>query len=135
METMEQNKQIVQEGLDNNKRKRKEDIADKEHEVITINMFNIINTHASNEDTKRQIARSQIKANDIRNKKIAKYKKRRNEILVNIIAAAIMILVAALFYIFDVTELLYAAVMAVAPMFMLVFNICKLVNAKKKVGK
>ena len=142
METMEQNRQIVQEGLDRSASKRKKAIVEAEQEIITVQMFRIVNANAYDAaarqkiaDAKQQFARNQVevtKANNRRNKKIAIIKKQRKAIIINEIASMFLLAIAVAFYLTGVTEMLTAAVVFALSMFLFIFNLCLFVKAQKK---
>jgi hypothetical protein len=138
MDIMEQNRQTVQAGLDKRSSSRKKAIVEAEQEVITIQMFRIVNANADNADNRHQVVCNQIattKANHRRNKKIAELKKNRKRTLVNIIASILALVVIAVFYAVDLTEIIYAIAISVLPIFMLIFNLCILAKTQKKLKR
>ena len=135
---MEQNRQIVQEGLNKRSSSRKKAIVEAEQEVITVQMFRIVNANADDADIRHRVAYNQTiahKANNRRNKKIAELKKNRKKTIVNIIASVLALAVVAVFYVFSLTEMICAIAVSVLPMFMLIFNLCIFAKTQKKLKR
>lgn len=144
MNDMERNRQIVQEGLDRRANKRRQKIADAEHEVITIRMFQIINNNAAVADEVQRKAAYDAtlaynammaqKANKKRNKRIATLKKHRAISVVNVSVSLLVLTISVVFYAIHLTEILYAIVTAVPAIFTLIFNLCIFVTTQKKLN-
>lgn len=142
MNNMERNRQIVQESLDKKANKRKKAIMDAEQEVITINMFKIVNANADCAEAKRQEERNKMitcKVN-LRNskrsaKRIAAIKKRRNTAWVNAIVSTLALVAPIVFCALGKTELLNM-IATVAPItFCLVFNLYIVLKTQMKLKK
>ena len=65
MGTMEQNKQIVQDGLNKRKARRKKAEEDAYHEAITMQMINIVNAHAKQMEMVNSVAQNVQKGNPV----------------------------------------------------------------------
>lgn len=138
MNTMEQNRQIVQNGLDKRKNNRKKAIIEAEQEVITIKMFQIVNTNACNAEEKYQPVYSETtirKTDKYPGKRTAMLKKHRTVAVVNIIASLLALIISAVFYVINLTELLYMVAASIPSAFMLIFNLCIFVKAQKKLKR
>lgn len=143
MSDLERNRQIVQEGLDRRANKRKQRIADAEHEIITINMFQIINTNAHDAEERRKAEQNAAraynemvaqKANKKLSQKIAMLKQRRNVSVTNTIASLLMLIASAVFFVVGLTELSYMIVTSVMSAFVFTFNLCIFVTTQKKLN-
>lgn len=143
MNDMERNRQIVQDGLDKRANKRKQKIADAEHERITITMFQIINTSARDAEIQRQaeldaaLAYNEMvaqKANKRLSKRIASLKRHRSIAIINATASLLMLIASIVFFVVGLTELSYMIVASVVSTFMFVFNLCIFVTTQKKLN-
>lgn len=138
MDTMEKNRQTVQEGLENRANKRKKAIIEAEHEVITIQMFRIVNANANDADVKRQMARNQIaikRETNRRNKRIEMLKKQRKAALLNMGASTLAFAIAAVLYVIGVREIFYVIATSTLLLFVFIFNLCLLIKAQKKLNR
>lgn len=145
MNNMERNRQIVQENLDKKANKRKKAIIDAEQEVITINMFKIVNANADCAEAKRQAERTKrqeernkmitCKVNLRNSKRIATIKKRRNTAVVNTIASALALVAPIVFCALGKTELLNMIVTVAPIAFLLIFNLYLVLKTQIKLKK
>lgn len=128
MGTTEQNRQVVQEGLDKRKTKRQQDLIDTEQEVITTQMIDIVNRNAYNAKVKKQ-------ARIAERKRIAVLNKRNNRNVINLYASVITISLAILLYVVDLTKLWSLITSSVLLTAYFAFNIYKIIKNTKEITK
>ena len=130
MNNMEQNRQIVQAGLDNRANKRKKAMMEAEQEVITIQMFKIVNANSATAKPHPVCCESTIcKAKKRSHKKTVVL---RNISAINMIASILAIGVSVGFNFGAIPQMIATSVL---PVFMFIFNLCMLINAHKKLKR
>ena len=133
---MENNRKIVQEGLNKRSAKRTKAIIEAEQEVITVQMFNVVNNkvHSASAIFYQPAYREEpvCKANKKPSKKLIRL---RNVSAINTCASlAALIILAAMYFIYR-TELPIMIVTAALPALMLIYNIVHLTKAQKKLKR
>ena len=127
MGTPEENKQIVQEGLNKRKAKRKNAQIEAEQEAITSQMIDIVNKNAKAAEVQREIRMAERRTN----KKIAKLKKEANDATACMWLSVALFAVSTICYAFGLTELWTMIVSVVLELALFGFNIFILAqNAK-----
>lgn len=131
MDKLEENKKIVQEGLNKRAEKRNKAAKEAEQETITIQIFNIVNKNASNAEMEKQIVHDALATNK-KKKKVAALKRQGNATIKSLYASAILFGMAIILHIVGVTELWSAIATSVLAATMFIFNIIVLIeNANK----
>lgn len=132
MNDMEQNRQIVQDGLDKRASKRKKAITEAEQEAITTQMFDMVNTNAL---TAPKLALNEIPIS----KAIKRNKKKsimiRNMSAINAVVAFLLLVTLAVLYTMCLMEIKPMAVVSVLPIIMLIYNLCIFIKAQKKLKR
>ena len=141
MSEMDQKRQIVQDGLNKRKAKRKQAEIDAEHEALTMQMISIINQNARNAEIKKRAKRAERakrKARNLFEKKTIAIKTRNNEITMSLFAVGVALLLAITLYVTSLTEMWSLIMSAALLMMYAVFNIYALIknaNQLKKLRK
>lgn len=123
MGTMEQKRQIVQEGLDKRKAKRKNAEEEAYQEAIEAQMIDIVNKNCSDVNAKKQKEVAERKEQKRNNKKIAMLKKRGNKIVNRLILSVATVVWASLLYAIGVTQLWMFVVFVVLAVAYFAFNV------------
>jgi len=135
MNSMEQNRKIVQDGLDKRASKRNKAIIEAEQEVITVQIFKIVNTNANNAECKQQpvyIETPVCKANKKPNKRIAMF---RNMSAVNFVVSTVALIISIVLYATHLTDLICMIATSILPVFMIILNLCIFVKMQKKLKR
>lgn len=138
MSEMDQKRQIVQDGLNKRKAKRKQAEIDAEHEAITMKMIDIVNQNARNAEIKKRAEHAKRKARNLFEKKTIAIKTRNNEIAMSLFAVGVALLLAITLYVTSLTEMWSLIVSAALLMTYAAFNIYALIknaNQLKKLRK
>ena len=117
MNNMEQNRQIVQDGLDKRANKRKKAIVEAEQEVITIQMF------------KYQPVRNEAPVYKKPSKKLIRL---RNVAIVNMVASFVALTIPVILYL---TEMPCVLATLALPALTLIYNLCIFAKAQKKLKR
>ena len=126
MDILEQNKQIVQEALDERATKRKNVIIEAEQEAITTQMIDIVNKNASDAEKQRKAVELQ------RKKKISLLKRQANCAMLGVFASLLQLGVGISSYIVGATELWSAIVACILSATIFTIQIIILVNNSRK---
>ena len=129
---MEHNRQVVQDGLDKRSNRRKKAIIEAEQEVITIQMFRIVNTNANNAEPKHQPAYYEApicKANKKPSKKLIKL---RNVSAVNMALSFVALAIPVVLYFTNLMEMIGALATIAIPALAFIYNLCIFVQTQKK---
>ena len=132
MNDMEQNRQIVQEGLDKRANKRKKAITEAEQEAITTQMFDIVNTNAL---TAPKFAFDEIATSKANKRSKKKSIMIRNMSAINAAVAFLLLVTLTVLYTMCLMEIKPMAVISVLPIIMLIYNLCILTKAQKKLKR
>ena len=132
MNNMEQNRQIVQDGLDKRANKRKKAIIEAEQEVITIQMFRIVNTNANNAEPKYQSVRNEVPVYKRPSKKLIRL---RNVSAVNMVASFVALTIPVILYFTNLTEIPCMLATLALPALTLIYNLCIFAKAQKKLKR
>lgn len=141
----EQNKQIVQNALNERADKRKGDMLEAEHDAITTQIFKFVNDNEAEaerkrladeakEKLKRQISEAEA-AERKRKKKIAALKKRGNLYMLSVYTSMAQIGAGLIAYIFSTTELWYMIVSCALAVAVLTTQIILLLENSRKLSK
>lgn len=135
MSEMEQKRQIVQDGLNKRKTKRKQAVVEAEQEALTMQMIDIVNRNARNAEIKKRAERAERKER-LRIDKITMASKNGNKnIATNLFVAAIILFVAIALYVVHLTELWLLIAVSVLFVAYVAFNIYSLIINIKKLAK
>jgi hypothetical protein len=129
---MENNRKIVQDGLNKRASKRSKAIIEAEHEIITVKMFSIVNTNACNAESRYQstyIEAPVCKANKKPSKKLIRL---RNVSVINACTSFVAFIIATILYFIGKTELLIMIATSALPVLMFIYNIVHFAKAQKK---
>lgn len=135
MNNMEQNRQIVQDGLDKRANKRKKAIVEAEQEVITIQMFRIVNTNANNAEPKHQPVYNEAQVYKANKKPSKKLIKLRNVSVVNMVASFVALNIPVILYFTNITEMPCMLATLALPALTLIYNLCIFAKAQKKLKR
>lgn len=105
MGTPEENRAIVQDGLDKRKRKRAARLCDAEQEAITRQMIDIVNQNARNAKIKKQKEQTARKKRKLIKAKLQSIQKRNVNIATNIFIAAVLVFLTTILYITHLTQM------------------------------
>lgn len=141
----EQNKQIVQNALNERADKRKGDMLEAEHDAITTQIFKFVNDNEAEaerkrladeakEKLKRQISEAEA-AERKRKKKIAALKKRGKLYMLSVYASMAQIGAGLIAYIFSATELWCMIVSCVLAVAVLTTQIILLLENSRKISR
>jgi hypothetical protein len=102
---MEEKRQIVQDGLNKRKTKRKQAIIDAEQDAITMQMIDIVNRNAKRVETQSQAELAKCQEHKYNKKKISNLNKNNDIIIVRLYAFATAFILAIMLYVFHLTQL------------------------------
>lgn len=128
-EEMENNRKIVQEGLNKRSAKRTKAAMEAEQEVITVHMFQVVNTKVPSESIFYQppVYQEPVhKANKKPSKKLIRLT------AINVCASTAALVILAVMYFIGKTELSIMIATSVLPALMLIYNIVHFAKAQKK---
>ena len=114
MGSIEENKQIVQQGLNKRAEARREALADEKHEKITAAMFKVVNDHAKARVYNAPVVYKKTKRNK---KRIASAKRNGNVIVKSFWRSIMLLITSGLAHAIGITELWMLLLI-----FMLIFN-------------
>ena len=126
MSNTEQNRQIVQEGLNKRKSNRNKALAEAEQEKLTIQMFYIVNQNASDAEVqkkKKSEAAIANKKKQVRKTKLAAVKRQGKAAIIGLWASVALFGAIGILYVTGITEMWSAIATAMLAVVMFAFNV------------
>ena len=130
---MEEKRQVIQDGLNKRKSKRKQAIAEAEHEALTMQMIGIVNENARNAEIKKQAMLAERKMRNFISKRTTALKQSSNKITIELWATAAVSIVPIMAYVTDIINLWMLIVASAALILYAAFNAYKLIRNAREI--